>query len=55
MWNLCRYIQHRMLEIINKNFIYDQLASVCCANNQVVRYPTDKEIIDAIKLALKIE
>ena len=55
MWSLCRYISGRIHELTNNKLVYDQLMNVCCENGKVVRYPNDKEIIEAIKFAAKIK
>ena len=51
MWQLCRYIMKRIHKMADSDTIITYLMKSCCKDGEVFRFPTDKEILEAMEHA----
>ena len=51
MLELCRYVMQRIHKIADSKTLFAYLMESCCKNGEVFRFPTDKEILEAMEHA----
>lgn len=51
MWELCRYVMQRIHKMADSKLLIAYLMESCVKDGTVFRFPTDKEILEAMEHA----